>query len=170
MSKTVLEILSENHKEWCAVVQSFGEVENYEDIVQDMYLKMVAYDVDIKKLTKPYVWMVLRNMHYRNHNKKVRSIEVRLEKVQEIAQVESCSEDFGLSLFLEKYEDELQSWHWYSRTIYEYSITHSARKIARESGVSLRSICYEINKCKKRLKEVLSEDYEDYLNGDYELI
>ena len=73
MSKSVLEILSENHKEWCTVVQSFGEVEHYEDIVQDMYLKMVAYDVDIKKLTKPYVWMVLRNMHYRNHNKKVRS-------------------------------------------------------------------------------------------------
>jgi DNA-directed RNA polymerase specialized sigma24 family protein len=169
MNTSVLEILSKNHKEWCTVVRSFGEVDNYEDIVQDMYIRVSGYEVETSKLTKPYVWMILRNMYYAQQNKKNKNIEIRLEKDQEIAQVESCN-THGLFLFLEKYQSELESWHWYSRTIYEYSITSSARKIARESGVSLRSICYEINKCKKRLKEVLSEDYEDYLNKDYELI
>jgi hypothetical protein len=59
MSKTVLEILSTNHKEWCTVVRSFGEVDNYEDIVQDMYIRVSGYEIETCKLTKPYVWMIL---------------------------------------------------------------------------------------------------------------
>ena len=44
------------------------------------------------------------------------------------------------------------------------------RKFSRESRISLSSVANTMNKCKKRLRLVIGEDYEDYVNKEYERI
>jgi predicted DNA binding protein len=44
----------------------------------------------------------------------------------------------------------------------------SMRQIAAETGISTKTIFYSIKKSKEKLKENIAEDYEDYINGDYE--
>ena len=61
-------ILSSYHNEWVNIVRSFGECNYPEDVVQDMYLKVVDYGYldrifDEEKLNKGYVWVMLRTMY-----------------------------------------------------------------------------------------------------------
>jgi hypothetical protein len=44
------------------------------------------------------------------------------------------------------------------------------RKIEAEVGIGLRSVWQTINNCKKRLNEAIGEDWQDYINEDFELI
>jgi predicted DNA-binding protein YlxM (UPF0122 family) len=44
------------------------------------------------------------------------------------------------------------------------------REIAEETDISLTSIFNTLKNCKERLKEAIGEDFEDYLNEDFELI
>ena len=44
------------------------------------------------------------------------------------------------------------------------------REIAEETDISLTSIFNTLSNCKKRLKHSVGEDFDDYLNGEYELI
>jgi hypothetical protein len=46
----------------------------------------------------------------------------------------------------------------------------SIRKLAKETGISWVSIFNTLKKCKIDLRENFSEDYDDYINGDYERI
>jgi hypothetical protein len=42
--------------------------------------------------------------------------------------------------------------------------------MSKQSKISVTSIFNTIAICKKRIKENVREDYEDFKNGDYELI
>jgi predicted DNA-binding protein YlxM (UPF0122 family) len=46
----------------------------------------------------------------------------------------------------------------------------SLRQISSETSISVTSIFNTIKTCKKRIKNNIGEDYEDFLNKDYELI
>ena len=46
----------------------------------------------------------------------------------------------------------------------------SMRQLAKEIDISLTTVFWTIKRCKQRLLESIGEDYEDYLNNDYELI
>jgi DNA-directed RNA polymerase specialized sigma24 family protein len=61
-----LKILADHHKEWVKIVRSFGEQDLAEDVVQDVYLRIVKYNYEEKILKdgKPNIalmWMMLRN-------------------------------------------------------------------------------------------------------------
>jgi predicted DNA-binding protein YlxM (UPF0122 family) len=46
----------------------------------------------------------------------------------------------------------------------------SIRKIAEETNISWVSIFNTLKKCKEELREIFKEDFEDYLNKDYDRI
>ena len=46
----------------------------------------------------------------------------------------------------------------------------SMRTITKETGISTSSIFNTLKNCKDIIREEIGEDYEDYLNEDYELI
>jgi predicted DNA-binding protein YlxM (UPF0122 family) len=46
----------------------------------------------------------------------------------------------------------------------------SMREIAEETDISLTSIFNTLKNCKERLREAIGEDFQDYLNEDFELI
>jgi predicted DNA-binding protein YlxM (UPF0122 family) len=66
----------------------------------------------------------------------------------------------------------IEDWHWYDQKLFKlYRDTDmSIRKIAAETGISWVSIFNTLKKCKKDLNDKFNEDYDDYLNGDYERI
>ena len=46
----------------------------------------------------------------------------------------------------------------------------SIRKIAKETGISVKSIWVTLKNCKEKIKLVVGEDWEDFRNMDYEHI
>ncbi len=72
----------------------------------------------------------------------------------------------------EKIRQVLNKLHWYDRQMFVLVATgpDSMRKIARDSKISLSSISNTINKCRRKLKDELGEDFEDYFNKEYKRI
>lgn len=44
------------------------------------------------------------------------------------------------------------------------------RDLAEETNISLTSIFITLKNCKDRLRDNVSEDYEDFINEDFDLI
>jgi len=67
---------------------------------------------------------------------------------------------------------EMSSWHKYDKILSEkyFKSDYSLREIADGTGISLTSIFNTIKNNKKILREKFKEDYEDFKNGDYNLI
>ena len=67
---------------------------------------------------------------------------------------------------------EVKQWHWYDQLLFDLYRTSgmSTRQIEGVTGISFKSVWKTIKTCKERLKENVSEDYEDFKNQDYELI
>ena len=150
-----LKILAEHHKEWVKIVRSFGEYDLAEDVVQDVYLRIVKYNYEEKILKdgRPNIalmWMMLRN----------RAFEIKLEKHE------------ALERLHQRINEEMDNWHWYDAMLFKVYKEGNAsmRDIAKDSGISLTSIFNTLKNCKERLKDEVGEDFEDYNNNDFDLI
>lgn len=175
---SLLDELSKHHKEWITIVKSFGEKNDYDDLVQDMYLKLNKYTkleniTEDGKLNKGYVWFTLRNLYYQKQKEsnKVTFIDIddcRSLSSDEYNQFKHIA-DYKLN---ELIQQEIDSWHWSDKMLFEIYLKEkkSMRKLEEEIGISLTTIFWTIKRCKQRLKENVGESYEDYLNNDYELI
>jgi DNA-directed RNA polymerase specialized sigma subunit len=71
-----------------------------------------------------------------------------------------------------KINEEMDTWEYFDRRLFQLyrDSGMSMRKIASETRISTKTIFYSIKKSKERLREKCAEDYEDYINEDYELI
>jgi RNA polymerase sigma factor (sigma-70 family) len=178
-----LNIVAKHHKEYIKIVKSWGEDEYSEDIVQEMYIKLwerVEPSRIIKdgQVNKYFVFVTLRRMVVDLQRQRSRVDKVRIGEGFEIG------EDFDLidetepqkhQAFLrlhELIENEKENWHWYDKMLFElYAKTDmSLRDIEKEVKISYTSAGNTIKRCKHKLKESVGEDYEDFINGDYERI
>jgi DNA-directed RNA polymerase specialized sigma24 family protein len=88
-----LKILADHHKEWVKIVRSFGEQDLAEDVVQDVYLRIVKYNYEEKILKdgKPNIalmWMMLRNRAFEIN--KTGSVQfLSLDEVRGVADADS---------------------------------------------------------------------------------
>lgn len=174
-----LSIVSSLHKEWILIVRSFGECNYPEDIVHDMYLKLVDYNLLDRifqdgKLNKGYIWITLRTMYLDS---------VKCNKEQSLGNYEIQDtpvdlkyEDafFELTYKLNKALMELDSpdKYPYKKELFKlYALSDmSYQDIENEIGITKRSAWYTCDKVKTELKDKLEEDYQDLLNKDYERI
>jgi DNA-directed RNA polymerase specialized sigma subunit len=98
---------------------------------------------------------------------------VSLDDVPQIVYNElNEAEQMATSNIEQMIEDEIESWHWYDAMLFRlYKDSNlSMRQIADKTNISLTSIFHTLKKCKDRLKENVGEDYEDFINKDFELI
>jgi predicted DNA-binding protein YlxM (UPF0122 family) len=74
--------------------------------------------------------------------------------------------------FMKKIDEEMSTWHNYDKILSEKYLKsdYSLRDISEGAGISLTSIFNSMRNNKKILKEKFSEDWEDFKNGDYNLI
>ena len=82
-----LKIVADEHDHWIRIINSFGEYDYAEDIVQEMYLALEKYakpDNIIKngKVSNGYVFFTLRSLYYQFYNAKNKITKVSVDDVQ----------------------------------------------------------------------------------------
>ena len=169
--------VSSNHKEWVKIVTTFG-TDYPEDIVQEMYLRLHKYGQSEKVINETgevnlfYIWTLLRNC-WHDSNKLNKLEFISIEGFHYLPDNETNLEKHEAFNRLEKLIDtESKTWHHYDKMLFDIyrKKTISMRGIAKETNISLKSIFNTLKHCKQRINKNLIEDYEDYLNEDYELI
>jgi len=177
MNADWLKYIAKHHKEWVNIVRSWGEVEYCEDIVQEMYIKLLKYTTKEKivkngNVNKSYVWFTLRSIFLSAIKERNKIDKVRIGDGVEIEYVCELEESIAYSRMLGKIDKELDSWSWYDKHLFKLysSSDDSIRDIAERSHISITSIFHTLKHCKQRIKDNVSEDYEDFKNQDYERI
>jgi len=170
--------VAEQHNEWIKIINSFGEFDLAEDMVQEMYLVIYKYASEekiIKKgiVSRGYVFYALRSVYFSYYNAKRKINKVRLDDKENYTQIPHTSEmdeQIGYNDFITLIDQHIDNWRWYDKTLFRlYRDTDmSIRKIAEETNISWVSIFNTLKRCKQELREVFNEDYIDLKNEDYE--
>lgn len=164
-----MERIYAQHKKWVNIVNNLGGGDFSEDIVQEMYIKLM--NIELKEQTADtFVYYILRNMTYDLHRKQKNVCKVDLNELRFLT-YEECEGKEELEIIHERIEQEVDSWHWYDEMLWKlYKEGRSMRELSNETKISLSSIFHTIKTCKERISEAVGEDYEDYINEDYEKI
>jgi DNA-directed RNA polymerase specialized sigma24 family protein len=164
--------------DWFRMASSFVGNEVADDIIQETYLKLFKYSSPTKvffedgRINKSYVYLTIRSICYELNNFKNKVQKTPFDDYKVDIIDEENIKLFAYNRLLDKIDLEVASWRWYDKqlfTLYKNS-PMSLRTISKETGISWVSIYHTIKDCKAIIKEKFSEDYEDYLNGDYHLI
>lgn len=180
----MLDILAKNHKIWVRMALSFGcDMDEAQDLVQEFYLRMHKYIKDPAKImynddevNRFFVYVTLKNMYksYRVAQAKYKFFDIWEEEGVEDFKEEVFDHnmDAAFERLINKIESEMDGWHRYDKILSEKYLKtdYSLREIADGTGISLTSIFNSMRANKKILKEKFSEDYQDFKNGDYNLI
>lgn len=178
----MLERLAKNHDLWLRMTIGFGcDRHVAEDIVQSMYLRIHKYVKDEKRImyddeevNRFFIYVTLKNMFimYKKSKSKYTFFEVRESDAVDDEVVFDGAMESAFSRLMTKINKEIDSWHKYDRILSnKYLRTdYSLRDIARGTGISLTSIHHSMKQNKQILKDLFAEDYEDFKNGDYNLI
>lgn len=165
----ILERVAKYHKDWVELASIFDK-DMADDIVQEMYLLLHKYKVTEQqmftndRINRGYIFIIIRNIYFQLFN-----IRKRINKVELNEEVYKMVDDFDMEAELEwfefrnKAEDEVNSWDWYDKklfTLYRDNKT-SIRKLAKKTGISFVSIFHTLKANKKKLKELLQEDYDN---------
>lgn len=171
-----LSILAKHHNDWLRIVNSFGEYFLAEDIVQETYIKIIRLNHIDKIVTdsvnKNIMWLILRSV-YIDHLRAKKIESVSIDECIKLSYDETNLEKHeAFNLIEQKIQEEVEKWHWYDIKLFNlYRDTNlSMREIAEETDISLTSIFNTLKNCKERLREAIGEEFEDYLNEDFELI
>ena len=178
-------------------MKSFGAKDHAEDIVQEVYIKLLEGRHQDKlfndgKLNKAFIYFALRNawIDIKRKQRSNRENKNRIElvyfkqykndaKYKEDNFLNMESEEFNsiqhynkYEIILEKIDKEMDSWHWYDIMLFnEYVSTgKSIRTLEKQSNISRDSIYQTLKNCKTRIKNAIGEDWEDFRNKDYHLI
>ena len=180
-------------------MRSFGAKEFSEDYVQDVYIRLAERSERKKafqngKLNKSYIYFILRNTYINNIRKQRINSEGNYKKLSKLdlidvylnsnnrSHLKSLNENIFLDhslekhikyeIIIEKIHKEILSWKWYDQflfTVY-FQTGKSIRTLEKEIGISYFSIFHTLKNCKERIKIAIGEDYEDFINEDFEHI
>lgn len=186
-----LRLLHRHHAEFIKMAKAISgntlEVINYaEDFVQEAYLRLSKYDdlydkvVNEKgKVSKGYMFFCLRSIIL-NHIKKKRNLDFSHlgdqydfeEKYNWIDHGFDTQKLGAEALEIKMYSILKENAKWWDYELFKkyLSTGKSFRTIAEESKIGIRTIYLSIKRSKLIIANELAEDYQDFLNGDYDLI
>lgn len=173
-----LSIVAQRHKEWVSIVKSFGEYDYAEDIVQECYLTLHKYADESKVIrngvvSRGYLYFTLRSLYYQYYNSKRKIDKVSLDDDQITIQIPNDSqmdEQIAFNKICTMIDDHIDTWRWYEKKLFTlYRDTElSIRGIAKETNISWVSIFNTLKHAKNELNDKFKEDWEDYINKDYD--
>jgi len=171
--------IAKHHQEWIKIAVNFGARDYAEDIVQEAYIRVHKYSNPEKiikndKVNKGYMFFIIRNIcnNFNNELKKTRKLPLN-DHVYNISNESLESEkDIALQNIINKMDKELENWHFYEKGIFKIYRDSglSIRGIAKETKISSVNIFHTLKKSKNKMREMFGEDFEDYINGDFDLI
>ena len=196
------ETLSLKHTEFLRMVKLFPENEtnnNAEDIVQDAYIELTELGTKKHKegdkrvnqkykdlptckrvltetgeINMVYMWITLKRVSMNALKKRIKKSEhiIRLGEGFEKSGEEEAENEQAFGLLMDKVEQEMDTWHWYDKLLFETYVkdSRSMRGLSSDTHISLTSIFTTLRNCKNRIRENVGEDFLDYMNEDYELI
>ena len=166
MDSKWLSIVAKHHKEYVLMVKSFGERIYYEDIVQDMYLRILKYtnpDAIIKdgKVNKSYIYLVLKSIFLTYVRTKSKIDKVSLDETGQLRYEEIDNELIASQTRTDELiQLEMNQWEWYDKMLFEVYVSDekSMRQLAKETGISVTSIFNTIKNCKSKLRNIIDEN------------
>ncbi|CAB4153368.1 sigma70-ECF, RNA polymerase sigma factor, sigma-70 family [uncultured Caudovirales phage] len=167
-----LEKLAKNHKQWVSIAKSFGAGELSEDVVQDMYLK-VYNNKHTKDISSAYIWLTLRSVYIDKVRIDNRMQKVNLEDVKGLVSEQIDELEFQSFTKINTKIEAVKYKTHYSDVIilnnyFEKGL--SMRKIAAKYNIAPSTVFRSIKKTKEKIRLEIGEDFEDYLNKEFELI
>jgi len=172
--------VAERHKEWIAIVKSFGEYNYAEDIVQECYITLYKYTDEEKIIrggvvSRGYMYFTLRSIYYQYYNSKKKINKVSIDDQAHPIQIPNDSqmdEQVAFHKICTMIDNHIESWRWYEKKLFTlYRDTDlSIRGIARETNISWVSIFNTLKHAKQDIRNKFQEDYIDYKNKDYDRI
>lgn len=165
-----LNIIAKQHKEWISIVNSFGEYDYAEDIVQEMYIVLHKYSDPNKIITngkanRGYIFFALKTTYYQYYNAKHKIRKVPIEDYK-LKYEDNIEEQEAFNNICQMIDNEIENWHWYDRKLFKlYRDTDmSIRKIASETGISWVSIFNTLKNCKGKLQSKFQNNWDKYKN------
>ena len=179
MNTDYIEIVSAFEKDWLGIASTYVGESDASEAVQEMYLRIGRFaDERIIKedgfLNRSYVFLALRSCCFdllKKRNRYNNDRDVENYDSEDSGEYSDKQRAFDVLMDnIEYYAKE--NWVWYDRTLFMlYKDTpFSLRGLAQETGISWMSIHQTIHRLKAEIKEEFYEDWEDYINEDYELI
>ena len=175
-----LKKVAERHNEWVSIAKSFNLKDYSEDVIQELYLRLLKYSSEekvIKKgvVSRGYIYFCIRGLAYQYHNTKNRVRKTSLDDTENYLQIPDTSnmeEHIAFNKICKMIDNHIEGWHWYDKILFEMyrDSGKSIRGIANQSHISMVSIFNSLKHLKKEIKSEFSEDYEDYINGDFDKI
>lgn len=186
-----LEMLAVHHAEYIkmakAIANNNNEVYNYaEDFVQEAYLRLAKYEdlfdkvVNTKgRVSKGYMFFTLRSIILNAIKKKSNlkfnylGSQYDFEETYNFIDEGVDVDKIGLEAIEQKmYKIVREGSKWFDYELFKTYLEtgKSFRTIAQESGIGIRTIYLSIKRSKVMIAEQLHEDYQDFLNKEYNLI
>lgn len=173
-----LERVAEHHQEWVKTIQKMGEFDYAEDIVQESYIALMKYAGESKlidssgKVRKGYMLFTLRSLYYQFYNKKKKINKVSFDGCWGLFDDSNTEEQEAYHKICMLIDDEIKDWRDYDKLLFKLyrDSDFSMRDISAGTKISLSSIFHSIKGYKAILKQKLQQDYEDYINDDYNQI
>jgi len=167
--------LAKHHKEYIKIVKTFGGNINPEDVVQEMYIRLHKHlernpECEMNLF---YCWSTLRNIFFDMYKEDTRYCDLDIKEFKRLEAEETNHEEQEAYLQLQQNINSLvNSQHHFDSRLFEIYSTQktSIRKLSKDTKISPRTIFWSLQQTKKKIKRELMEDYEDYINQDYELI
>ena len=179
----MLEKLAENHTLWIKMVVNMGcDKHIAEDIVQSMYLRIHRLVTDEKKImynddevNRFFIYVTLKNMfvdYVKARNRYTFFEYMETDDVDEGLDDVEFDEQEAFHNLVDSMSTEIMTWERYDIILSQlyFKTDLSLRDIANGSGISLMSIYNSIKNYKNILNNKFTDDYQDYINGDYHLI
>lgn len=161
-----------------------------EDFVHETYLRLNKYVDNPEKImfneteiNKFYVYITIKNLWSDYSKAKSKYIVYRMDNYDSeytfntsdnmIYEEVNYEKEMAEASILSKINEEVESWdHWYDKKLFKlyYKTDMSMRKLAKETKISVTSIFNSCKNYKDILRSKFGEDFEDYLNGDFNLI
>jgi len=161
-----------------------------EDFVHETYLRLNKYIdnpekimYNEKEVNKFYVYVTIKNLWTDYCKEKNKYVVYKIDNSDFDYKFDTSDWDVYEEVDYEKEEaeeniltsinSEVDSWdHWYDKKLFKlyYKTDMSMRKLAKDTGISVTSIFNSCKNYKEIIRSKFSEDFEDYLNGDFYLI
>lgn len=144
----MIEKLFKYHSDWLRISKAFGNGDQAEDVVQEMYLKLAnnskAFNND--KPNRGYIYLTIKSITIDKYRVKEETVQL----IPEAIPIENNPYELDI---IERYFNENEC-YWYDKEIfYLYLLHQSYRKLEKLTGINYQAIKRSVCHVKRNLKK-----------------
>lgn len=141
----MIETLFKYHSDWLRIAKAFGNGDESEDVVQDMYIKLHNNNKAVieGKPNKAYIYLTIKSITIDKYRNKETLVEIN----EDLSYVEDTPYNDELEVFFKENQT-----YWYDKEIfYLYLHFNSYRKIEKITGINYQAIKRSVCHVKRKL-------------------